>query len=116
MRTRPPSNLAVELPPDDNNGWLGIGLDPVGDDADCGGEVSAAEHQQPDHQTDRAGGRGRHAGHIGGVLSAANVVAPLIGGAIFQGFGSTAPFLMGGLLMAILLLISVLELKPGARR
>ena len=47
-------------------------------------------------------------------LSGANAVAPLIGGAIFQAFGSTAPFFVGGLLMAALLLLSTRELKPGS--
>jgi MFS transporter, DHA1 family, tetracycline resistance protein len=47
-------------------------------------------------------------------LSAANAAAPLIGGAIFQAFGSTAPFFLGGLLMALLLYLSIRRLKPGS--
>jgi MFS family permease len=46
-------------------------------------------------------------------LSAANAVAPLIGGAIFQAFGSSAPFFLGGLLMALLLYLSTRRLKPS---
>jgi predicted MFS family arabinose efflux permease len=46
-------------------------------------------------------------------LSGANAVAPLLGGAIFQTLGSSAPFLLGGLLMAALLLLSIKNIKPG---
>jgi MFS family permease len=45
-------------------------------------------------------------------LSGANAVAPLLGGAIFQAWGSSAPFLLGGLLMAALLLISLRAIRP----
>ena len=46
-------------------------------------------------------------------LSGANALAPLIGGALFQLFGSTAPFLMGGLILAVLLLASMRLIQPG---
>ncbi len=46
-------------------------------------------------------------------LSGANAIAPLLGGAVFQAFGSTAPFLLGGLLMAVLLLFAVRGIQPG---
>ena len=36
------------------------------------------------------------------LVSAANATAPLLGGLIFQQFGSTMPFLIGGLLMGLL--------------
>jgi DHA1 family tetracycline resistance protein-like MFS transporter len=59
-------------------------------------------------------------GAVGGILgisaaflSGANAVAPLLGGAIFQTLGSSAPFLLGGLLMAALLLLSIKNIKPG---
>ena len=59
-------------------------------------------------------------GDVGGMLgvssaflSGANAIAPLLGGAIFQALGSTAPFLFGGLLMAALLVASLALLKPG---
>jgi DHA1 family tetracycline resistance protein-like MFS transporter len=58
---------------------------------------------------------------VGGVLglssafnSAANAVAPVAGGAIFQFFGSTAPFLFYGLTMFVLLFVAVRGLHgPG---
>jgi DHA1 family tetracycline resistance protein-like MFS transporter len=46
-------------------------------------------------------------------LSAANVVAPLLGGALFEWLGPSAPFLSGGLLMALLLLAAGKWVKPG---
>jgi hypothetical protein len=44
-------------------------------------------------------------------LSGANAVAPLIGGWIFQQFGSTAPFLAAGLLMAVLFGIATVKIR-----
>ena len=46
--------------------------------------------------------------------SAANAVAPLLGGFIFQNYGSTAPFLLGGLVLAGLLLLSLFFIKPAS--
>jgi MFS family permease len=40
-------------------------------------------------------------------VSAANAVAPLLAGLVFQRFGATAPFLLGGVLMALLCFVSV---------
>jgi predicted MFS family arabinose efflux permease len=40
-------------------------------------------------------------------VSAANAVAPLLGGLVFQRYGATEPFLIGGILMAVLCLISI---------
>jgi DHA1 family tetracycline resistance protein-like MFS transporter len=55
---------------------------------------------------------------VGGMLgisaafaSAANALAPLVGGAVFQAFGSTAPFLGGGLLLVILWLVAQRAIK-----
>jgi DHA1 family tetracycline resistance protein-like MFS transporter len=61
-----------------------------------------------------------NAGEVGGMLgisasllSGANAVAPLMGGAVFQAFGATAPFLSGGLLMALLFVFAVRFVRPG---
>lgn len=40
-------------------------------------------------------------------VSAANAIAPLLGGWVFQQYGSTAPFLIGGILMGVLAFISL---------
>ncbi len=107
-------NLAVELPPDTNNGWLGIGWILVAMiPASIGGGIL-----QPSINsliTKRI-----HRDEVGGMLgisaaflSGANAMAPLIGGFIFQALGARAPFLLGGILMAVLWLVSILALKPG---
>ncbi|GAB4513282.1 MAG: tetracycline resistance MFS efflux pump [Anaerolineae bacterium] len=45
-------------------------------------------------------------------VSAANATSPLIGGLLFQTYGSTLPFLLGGLLMGVLAVISAVVVKP----
>jgi len=40
-------------------------------------------------------------------VSAANATAPLLGGLIFQQYGATVPFLIGGILMGVLFVISL---------
>jgi DHA1 family tetracycline resistance protein-like MFS transporter len=45
------------------------------------------------------------------LVSAANAAAPLIGGLLFQTYGSTLPFLTGGFLMGGLLLVSLLTIQ-----
>lgn len=50
------------------------------------------------------------------LVSAANASAPLLGGLIFQQQGATAPFLLGGVLMGILLLVSFFILSPTLAR
>ena len=46
-------------------------------------------------------------------LSGANAIAPLIGGAIFQAFGASMPFLLAGVLMGVLWLAAIQLIKPG---
>ncbi|HSF83766.1 MAG TPA: MFS transporter [Anaerolineales bacterium] len=107
-------NLAVELPPDTNNGWLGISwilLAMV--PASIGGGIlqpSINSLITKRVQRDEVGGM---LGISAAFLSGANAIAPLVGGAIFQALGSSAPFLLGGILITILWLVSVLALKPG---
>lgn len=112
--TTPTENIAVDLPPDDNNGWLGItwmlvSMVPL---AIGGGILRPAINslitKRIEHQ------------EVGGMLgisssfsSAANAIAPLIGGIMFQALGPRSPFLAGGILMAILLFIAVRAITPG---
>lgn len=107
-------NLAIELPPDDNNGWQGLvwilaAMVPI---AVGGGVLQPSINSLITKRVELAD-IGGMLGISAAFLSAANAVAPLVGGAIFQAFGSTAPFFIGGLLMAALLLLSTRELKPG---
>ena len=106
--------LKIDLPPDSNKGWLGLGwilaaMIPVS----IGGGIL-----QPSINSliTKRVGRSEVGGMLGisaAFLSAANAAAPLLGGVIFQVLGSTAPFLLGGLLMAALLLLSIKNIKPG---
>lgn len=108
------SDLSVDLPDDTNNGWAGIGwilaaMVPIS----VGGgilhpTINSLITKRVDH------------GEVGGMLgisaslfSAANAVAPLIGGLIFQTLGPWTPFLLGGLIMAALLGTALKRLRPG---
>ncbi|PWH12677.1 MAG: MFS transporter [Anaerolineae bacterium] len=98
-------NLAVELPPDESQGWLGlawilIAMIP----ASIGGGVLQpainsliTKRVEPDEV-------GGMLGISSALLSGANAIAPLVMGVLFQTLGSSAPFLFAGFLMASLLL------------
>ncbi|MFQ5435088.1 MAG: MFS transporter [Anaerolineae bacterium] len=96
-------NIQVDLPEDDNNGWLGIiwllvAMVPAG----IGGGVlqpsinSIITKQVPVVEV------GGILGISAAFMSAANAIAPLVLGGIFQLFGSTAPFLIGGVILLLL--------------
>jgi MFS transporter, DHA1 family, tetracycline resistance protein len=106
-------HIEIPLPDDTSVGWLGlvwiiVMLVPV----TVGGSVLSPSINSA--ITKRVG-----ITEIGGMLgisaafvSAANALAPLVGGAVFQVFGSTAPFLGGGLLMAVLWVLARRYIKP----
>ena len=112
--TPPTQDVSVELPSDTNTGWFGlawilVSMIPL---AIGGGILQPAINSLI---TKRIG-----VTEIGGMLgistsftSAANALAPLIGGIMFQAIGPRSPFLAGGILMGILLLIAVRAIKPG---
>ncbi len=108
-------NLAVDLPPDSNNGltgllWILAAMVPA---AIGGGILQPSINSLITKRVDHSDVGGM-LGISAAFLSAANAIAPLLGGAIFQVLGSTAPFFLGGLLMAVLLLVSTQRLKPGS--
>jgi DHA1 family tetracycline resistance protein-like MFS transporter len=107
-------NLAVELPPDDRTGWLGLAwiLVAMIPAAIGGGVLQPSINSLITKRVER-GEVGGMLGISAAFLSGANALAPLAGGAIFQALGSSAPFLLGGLLMALLLGLSVKMIKPG---
>jgi len=107
-------NLAVELPPDNRNGWFGLVwiLAAMVPTAVGGAVLHPGINSLLTKRVDLL--------EVGGILgisaaflSAANAVAPLIGGAIFAVFGPRAPFFLGGLLMAALLWAATRAIKPG---
>jgi MFS family permease len=107
-------HLKIELPPDTNKGWLGLGwiLAAMIPASIGGGILQPSINSLVTKRVER-GEVGGMLGISAAFLSGANAVVPLLGGAIFQAFGSTAPFLLGGLLMAALLLLSIKNIRPG---
>lgn len=106
--------LAIELPDDDYNGWMGLGWILVAMiPASIGGGILQPSINSLITKRIRKDEVGGMLGVSSAFLSGANAVAPLIGGAIFQVLGSSAPFFFGGLLMAALWLFALRSLKPG---
>jgi len=108
-------NLAVELPPDNNNGWFGlvwilVAMVP----AAVGGAVLQPSINSMITRKVIKEEIGGILGISAAFLSGANAIAPLLAGAIFQAFGARAPFLLGGLLMAVLWLLALRRIKPEA--
>ncbi len=106
-------NLAVELPPDDNNGWFGLvwilaAMVP----AAVGGALLQPSINSMITRKVIKEDVGGILGMSAAFLSGANAIAPLIAGAIFQAFGARAPFLLGGLLMASLWILAMARIKP----
>jgi MFS family permease len=112
--TPPTEDIPVDLPGDANNGWLGlawllVGMIPV---AIGGGILQPAINSLITKRVD-VGDVGGMLGISAAFLSGANAVAPIIGGALFEAIGSSAPFVFWSLLMAALLVIAVRALRPG---
>ena len=96
-------NIHVSLPSEANKGWLGgvwllIASFPA---ALGGGVLMPAINSLITQAADKK--------EVGGMLgisaafySAANAIAPLFYGSLFQWLGATAPFLLGGLILAVL--------------
>lgn len=63
-------------------------------------------------QRSQPGESGAVLGVSASLVSLANAVAPLLGGLIFQLHGEAAPFLIGGVVMAALLVMSMVVIRP----
>jgi MFS transporter, DHA1 family, tetracycline resistance protein len=106
--------VPIALPADDHKGWLGltwilVAMIP----AAVGGGVlqpslnSLITKRIEPHEI------GGMLGMSAAFLSAANALAPLIGGALFQTLGSTAPFLTGAVVLGLLFVAAWQLIKPG---
>jgi DHA1 family tetracycline resistance protein-like MFS transporter len=107
------ASIAVPLPDADHAGWLGfiwllVAMIPA---AIGGGIVRPSINSLITQRTDKH--------EVGGILgvssslvSLANAITPLVGGLIFQQLGSTAPFLIGGIIMAVLCGVSFKIVQP----
>jgi DHA1 family tetracycline resistance protein-like MFS transporter len=107
-------DLPVGIPPDTNKGWLGlawilVGMVPVA----IGGGILQPSINSLITKRVNKNEVGGMLGISASFLSGSNAVAPLIGGGMFQAFGSTAPFFLGGLLMALLWFLAMQKIKPG---
>lgn len=105
---------AVELPDDTNTGWFGllwilVAMVPV---AIGGGVLQPTINSLITKRVEPVD-IGGMLGISAAFLSAANAMAPIMGGAIFEAIGPTALFLIWGGLMGFLLLIAIRYLTPG---
>lgn len=105
--------IAVALPQDDSTGWLGlvwmlVAMVPT----TIGGGILAPSINSMITKRISPTQIGSMLGVSSSLVSAANAITPLIGGALFQIMGSTAPFLIGGLVMAALVVFATRRIAP----
>jgi len=108
------SDIPIDLPDDSNTGWLGlvwilVAMVP----ASIGGGILRPCLNSLITKRVEASEVGGILGVSAAFLSAANALAPFMGGAIFQALGSSALFLAWGTLMGLLLVAALLLVKPG---
>lgn len=109
-------DLGIDLPANENRGlsgvlWMAVAIVPVS----IGAGLIRPALNSLITQTVAAGEYGRVLGLSAALVSAANACAPLIAGLSFQQMGSSAPFAIGGLLMALLCLWSATALGRAGR-
>jgi MFS transporter, DHA1 family, tetracycline resistance protein len=105
--------IAVQLPESGNNGvwgllWMFVVIIPISIGA---GLIRPSLNSLMTRHVPRSQ-YGSILGVSASFASAANAAAPLLGGFLFQIYGSTAPFLLGGLILAGLLLLGLIFIKP----
>jgi MFS family permease len=108
-------NINVSLPDESKKGWLGIiwlllGSFPA---ALGGGVLQPAINSLITKAADK-GETGGILGISSGFLSAANAIAPLFYGTLFQWLGAPVPFFLGGLILAVLWLVAMRRVKMPA--
>lgn len=113
--TPPTKNLSIDLPSDASKGYLGLGwiliaMIPVA----MGGGVMQPSINSLLTRRVAPVEIGGTLGISAALLSGANALAPVINGAIFQWLGSSAPFMIGAVVVAGLLIVTLQFLKPKA--
>ena len=107
--------VSVSLPADNQNGWLGLGWLLVAMiPTSIGGGLLSPSINSTITKRVKAGEIGAMLGISAALVSGANAISPLIGGAVFQTLGSTAPFLAGGVGLLVLLLVAIRRVAPQA--
>ncbi|MFN3705706.1 MAG: MFS transporter [Thermoflexales bacterium] len=105
--TPPTRQLSLSLPDEANRGWLGIIWGLLGMlIASVGGAVLSPAINSTITRQVASNETGGILGISASFVSAANALAPVVGGALFNWFGSTAPFLVAGIVTAVLWALS----------
>ena len=106
--------INVSLPSEANKGWLGIIWVLLASfPAALGGGVL---HPAINSLITKSANKDEVGGILGvsaGFYSAANAITPLFFGSLFQWFGAPVPFLIGGLLLAVLWVVAMRTVKPS---
>jgi len=107
-------DLNIMLPDEDNRGiggllWLTIMIVPLSVGA---GLIRPGLNSLMTKRVNK-GEYGSVLGVSSSFVSAANAAAPLLGGFLFQTYGGTMPFLLGGIVMGVLFFMSLLLIRPG---
>ncbi len=105
--------INVTLPSEADKGWFGIIWVLIASfPAALGGGVL---HPAINSLITKSVGKDEVGGILGvsaGFYSAANAITPLFFGSLFQWFGAPVPFLLGGILLAVLWVLAVKLVKP----
>ncbi|HLE15768.1 MAG TPA: MFS transporter [Anaerolineales bacterium] len=112
--TPPTHDFAIDLPDESDAGWLGLAWILVAMiPAAIGGGML---HPSLNSLITKNVGWAEVGGMLGisaACLSAANALAPVIGGLFFQAIGPAAPFLIGGLFVSLLYWLALRRLQPS---
>jgi MFS transporter, DHA1 family, tetracycline resistance protein len=111
--TPPTQGVAAELPSDTSRGWLGLAwlLVAMVPAAIGGGLLQPSINSLLTKRTE-ADERGGILGLSSAFLSAANAIAPIIGGALFAALSPRAPFWFWAALMGVLMVIAARRIAP----
>jgi DHA1 family tetracycline resistance protein-like MFS transporter len=106
-------NVGIQLPADNQNGWSGLGwlliaMIPTA----IGGGILQPSINSMLTKGVAAGETGGILGISSALLSGANAVAPVLGGALFEFFGAGMPFLVFGTIMALLFAGAIRLIRP----
>ncbi|MEI6289749.1 MAG: MFS transporter [Chloroflexota bacterium] len=108
--------INVTLPPESQKGWPGITWVLLASfPAALGGAILHPAINSLITKSTSKDEVGSILGVSAGFYSAANAITPLFFGSLFQWFGAPVPFMIGGLLLAVLWFIATRTIKEPAR-
>jgi DHA1 family tetracycline resistance protein-like MFS transporter len=106
-------NLPVQLPPDTTTGWIGlVWILIAAIPTSIGGGMLQPTINSLITKRIEVGEIGGMLGISAALLSGANAIAPLLWGVVFQALGPSWPFLLGGILLVVLMLLSMRMIRP----